>query len=50
MIPFKVLKNHTVNFIHYTHLIVNKMLVGRTKDKLDVEELQKIIRIDKKLK
>ncbi len=31
-----------VNYISLKDLIVNKMLTGRTKDKLDVEELQKI--------
>ena len=29
-------------FLHINHLIANKKAVGRTKDKLDVEELEKI--------
>jgi hypothetical protein len=37
------LNNETpIYFISIKDLIVNKMLTGRTKDKLDVEELQKI--------
>nr|MBK9650994.1 hypothetical protein [Bacteroidota bacterium] len=34
--------NTSIYFISISDLIVNKMLTGRTKDKLDVEELQKI--------
>ena len=30
------------HFLHINHLIANKKAVGRTKDKLDVEELEKI--------
>lgn len=42
MIPFIYSKKLTVNYISLKDLIVNKMLTGRTQDKLDVEELQKI--------
>lgn len=31
-----------IRFIHYQHLIQNKLATGRNKDLLDVEELQKI--------
>jgi len=34
-----------VNFIDWRDLVVNKMLTGRTKDKADIEELQKILRL-----
>ena len=42
--------NNTLNisFISIRDLLVNKMLTGRTKDKLDVEELQKISALKKK--
>jgi hypothetical protein len=36
------LTNIEVPVIHYHHLIINKMLSSRLKDKADVEELQKI--------
>lgn len=39
-IPYS--QKHTINYIGLHDLIVNKMLTNRTKDKLDVEELQKI--------
>lgn len=38
-----VLDGIEVPFIHLNHLIVTKMTTGRTKDKLDIEELQKIL-------
>jgi hypothetical protein len=41
-IPFHYSPNLTVSFISIRDLISNKMLIGRTKDKLDVEMLQKI--------
>lgn len=31
-----------VPIIHYNHLIINKMITGRAKDKGDIEELQRI--------
>ncbi|OJW84005.1 MAG: hypothetical protein BGO69_09785 [Bacteroidetes bacterium 46-16] len=31
-----------VRFLHYNHLIQNKLATGRPKDKLDVEELRRI--------
>lgn len=34
--------NLKVPFIHYNHLIISKMSSSRLKDKLDIEELQKI--------
>ena len=34
--------NTKVRFLHYDHLIENKIATGRTKDKLDVEELRRI--------
>jgi hypothetical protein len=48
MIPFETTESVKVNFIHYTHLILNKMLTGRNKDKIDVEELQKVLQFKKK--
>ena len=47
MIPFKFSDTLTVNYISLKDLIVNKMLTGRPKDKLDVEELQKIEKLRK---
>ena len=44
-IPFKYSSEVTVYFISIRDLILNKMLTGRTKDKLDVEMLQKILRL-----
>lgn len=41
-IPFKFSSTLESRFIHLYDLITNKMLTGRTKDKADVEELQKI--------
>jgi len=38
----------TVHYIHLTDLVVNKMMTGRPKDKLDVIELQNILRLKKK--
>ena len=35
-------QEHTLKIIHRNHLIINKTLSGRTKDKADVEALQKI--------
>jgi hypothetical protein len=32
----------TVRFLHYNHLIANKKATGRTKDLLDVHELEQI--------
>ena len=32
----------TVRFIHYNHLVQNKIATGRPKDLLDVQELEKI--------
>jgi predicted nucleotidyltransferase len=37
-----------VPVLHLDHLILSKISSGRTKDKLDVEELQKIMRLKKK--
>lgn len=48
MIPFKYSESLTVNYIHLTDLVANKMLTGRPKDKLDVIELQNILRLKKK--
>ena len=42
MVPYKVTQDIMVTFISIRDLIVNKMLTGRTQDKLDVEMLQKI--------
>lgn len=36
------LKNQNVPVVDYEHLILTKISTGRTKDKLDIEELQKI--------
>ena len=41
-VTFKFGDELMVNFISFNDLIVNKMLSGRNKDKIDVEELQKI--------
>ena len=49
MIPFKYSASLTVNYISLKDLILNKMLTGRPKDKLDVEELQKIEKLRKKI-
>jgi hypothetical protein len=31
-----------IRFLHYNHLLTNKAATGRVKDKLDIEELQRI--------
>ncbi|MBS1586265.1 MAG: nucleotidyltransferase [Bacteroidetes bacterium] len=31
-----------IRFLHYNHLLKNKIATGRTKDKLDVDELKRI--------
>jgi hypothetical protein len=41
-IPFNYSEQMPVYFISINDLILNKMLTGRTRDKLDVEMLQKI--------
>lgn len=41
------LGNLSVPVLHLEDLIVNKLLSGRAKDKADVEELQKIMRLKK---
>jgi len=46
-VPFQTVNGYTVYFIHYTHLVINKMIAGRPKDRIDVEELQKIIKLKK---
>ncbi len=42
----KVNNEDPLRIIHRNHLIVNKLLTGRTKDKLDVESLQHIKKTD----
>jgi hypothetical protein len=44
---FLPLGEFQVPVLHIDDLIVNKLISGRTKDKADVEELQKIIRLKK---
>lgn len=39
---YVLLNNLDIPFIHYNHLIASKISSSRLKDKLDVEELQKI--------
>ncbi len=34
-----------VPVLHLDHLIINKLTSGRAKDKSDIEELQKIMRL-----
>ena len=41
------LKNYEVPVFHLDHLIVNKIISSRPKDKADVDELQKINRLKK---
>ena len=41
------LMTQQVSILHVEHLIANKMLSDRLKDKADVEELQKILRLKK---
>ena len=36
-----------VQFMHFDHLIISKFTTGRAKDKLDIEELQKIKKMKK---
>ena len=36
-----------IHFISLRHLIINKMLAGRNKDKMDVDALQKIVQLKK---
>ena len=38
----KINQREPIKIIHRNHLITNKLLTGRTKDKLDVEALLKI--------
>lgn len=45
---FLPLGEFQVPILHLDHLLVNKMISGRAKDKADVEELQKIMRLKKK--
>jgi len=42
---FFSLDNYKVPVLHLDHLIINKLTSGRAKDKADVEELQKIMRL-----
>lgn len=37
--------NDQVPVLHLNDLIANKMISGRAKDKADVEELQRILRL-----
>ncbi len=37
-----VIDGYNIRFLHYNHLIQNKTATGRTKDKLDIEELNRI--------
>ena len=46
-IIFQFSEGLAVNFIHWQELIVNKMLTGRDRDRIDVEELQKILQLRK---
>lgn len=39
-----------VPVLHFDHLIINKLASNRTKDRADVEELQKIVQLKKKEK
>ncbi len=47
MIAYSYSESLIVNYIHLTDLVVNKILTGRPKDKLDVIELQNILRFKK---
>jgi predicted nucleotidyltransferase len=38
----------SIAFIHLNHLILSKVATGRTKDKMDVEQLQKLQKLKKK--
>ena len=44
---FQVEEGVNIYFISVRHLIINKMLAGRDKDKIDVDALQKIIQLKK---
>lgn len=46
-IPFHTEGEVVIYFISYRHLITNKLLADRMKDKADVEELQKISKFKK---
>ena len=46
-VRFEFARGLNVDFIDWRELVINKMLTGRTKDKADVEELQKILRLKK---
>jgi hypothetical protein len=45
LLPFE---NIAIPFLHLDHLILSKITSSRLKDKMDVEELQKIMRLKKK--
>ncbi len=45
VLPFE---NIYIPFLHLDHLILSKITSSRLKDKMDVEELQKIMRLKKK--
>lgn len=38
----------SIPIIHYNHLILSKLMTNRSKDKADIEELQKVNRLEKK--
>lgn len=44
---FQAEENVNIYFISLKHLVLNKMLVGRSKDKFDVDALQTIVRFTK---
>ena len=44
LLPFE---NISIPFLHLDHLILSKITSSRLKDKMDVEELQKIMRLKK---
>jgi hypothetical protein len=46
-ILFQVEENTNIYFIGMRHLIINKMMAGRDKDKIDVDALQKIVQFKK---
>lgn len=46
MLIYTVSDELKVGVIHYTHLVVNKMLVGRPQDKADIDRLQNIKKYD----
>ena len=43
------IENVKVPFLHINHLIANKKAVNRSKDQLDVIELEKIIQLRKEM-